>query len=303
MAAMRGRGHRLVGPCPVHRGDNPTAFVVDLRRQLWFCFSRCHAGGDVVDLVRRMDHLGYRQTAVELARLAAIDPVSPDPTWAGVRAPPTPSAFRPFTKRLHLDPHAPFLAAKGIHAATAATFDAGQWHLPGFLRGCIGVRLHDVHGAPLGYAGRRLDPREARIYGKWKLPPALPKTTHLFNYHRVRDALADGVVVVECPWAVMRLHQLQLPAVALLGTSLSPSQRELLAPAARVVLMLDGDAAGRTASRLLTDGLGGDTRARTCELPSGLDPDDLTDAQLAALASSLLGRDPTTPAQVPGPTK
>jgi DNA primase len=29
------RGPRLVGPCPLHGGDNPTAFTVDLDRNIW----------------------------------------------------------------------------------------------------------------------------------------------------------------------------------------------------------------------------------------------------------------------------
>ncbi len=50
--SLKRRGQRLVGPCPVHGGDNPQAFVVDLARDLWYCFTRCQGGGDVVELVR-----------------------------------------------------------------------------------------------------------------------------------------------------------------------------------------------------------------------------------------------------------
>ncbi len=35
--SLKRRGQRLVGPCPLHGGDNPHAFVVDLARDLWYC--------------------------------------------------------------------------------------------------------------------------------------------------------------------------------------------------------------------------------------------------------------------------
>ena len=57
------RGDQLFGPCPVHGGDNPQAFVVSLSKNLWHCFTKCNTGGDVIDLVRRLDGKTYRQTA------------------------------------------------------------------------------------------------------------------------------------------------------------------------------------------------------------------------------------------------
>ena len=35
------RGNDLVGSCPVHGGDNPRAFVVNLEKNVWYCFTRC----------------------------------------------------------------------------------------------------------------------------------------------------------------------------------------------------------------------------------------------------------------------
>jgi DNA primase len=35
---LKKRGTRLIGPCPIHQGDNPHAFIVDLSQNLWHCF-------------------------------------------------------------------------------------------------------------------------------------------------------------------------------------------------------------------------------------------------------------------------
>lgn len=275
--SLKRRGQRLVGPCPVHGGDNPQAFVVDLDRDLWYCFTRCQGGGDVVELVRRMHRVGYRQSAHYLATLAQTPPAPPSSVTASSEKP-----FRPYTRRLRLDPLAPLLHHKGIQPETAQRFEAGGYEGPGFLRGCIAVRLHDPQARSLGYAGRRLDPQPARRYGKWKFPPRLPKREILYGYHHSATQQHKGLMVVEGPWSVMRLMQIGFPAVALLGIQLSSAQFKLLCRASPIILMLDGDEAGRSASRKIAHALTQhtSTQVHRIELPPGLDPDDLNDTDL-----------------------
>lgn len=276
MPRMRRRGGRLAGPCPVHGGDNPTAFTVHRQRQVWYCFTQCGRGGDVIELIRLLDGLSYRQAAQELARLARMTPQE----RPSAPATTTRRAFTPFVRRLSLDPHAGLLAEKQIAPQTARVFDAGAWRGRGFLRDCVGVRLHDSEGGPLGYAGRRLSRGEATRYGKWKFPPGFPKADVLFNHHRVPAVADSPMVVVECPWGVMRLWQLGLPAVALLGLYPSGRHRDLLAPWRHLVLMLDGDHAGRQATADLETLLRPRHRVDAVLLPEGQDPDDLHDDEL-----------------------
>ena len=285
IGSLKPRGQRLIGPCPVHRGDHPQAFVVDRSKDLWHCFTRCRGGGDVVDLVRRMDHCLYPKVARYLAALAQVSP-----TPARTEATSPGGAFQPYTRQLRLNPHAPLLAHKGIRAQTAWRFEAGAYQGPGCLEGCVAIRLHDPGGRPIGYAGRRLDPAQARQYGKWKFPSGLPKREILYGFHRIASCLHQGLVVVECPWGVMRLHQIGIPAVALLGIHLSRSQVHLLLRSSRIVLMLDGDQAGRSASGQIADTLNQYTRTMVhrIDLPQGLDPDDLDNLELLHRLSPLL---------------
>jgi len=205
----------------------------------------------------------------------------PSAPWAAVWLPrPAAAAFSPYTRRLDLEADTPFLRQKGIRCATAHTFEAGLWRGPGFLANCVGVRLHDTQGRPLGYAGRRLDPDKARRFGKWKLPPRLPKRDLLYNAHRALPQALRRLAVVECPWGAMRLAQVGLPAVALLGTQLFEAQRSLLRDAARIVLLLDGDPAGRHAAIRCADLLSPTVDVHMVDLPDGADPDDLSDAEL-----------------------
>jgi len=281
--SLRRRGNRLVGPCPVHGGDNPHAFRADLAKNIWYCFTRCQGGGDVVELIRRIDHLSYREAARYLAALAHC------PTPCGESATPIPPhPFRPFTRRLTLDPCAPWLAHKGISSTTAARFEAGVYHGNGFLASCLGVRLHDTDGQPLGYAGRRLDPLPIARFGKWKFPRGLPKKELLYGFHHCDPPRHQALVVVECPWSVMRLAQLAIPAVALLGTQLCAAQHQRLRPFPRLLLLLDGDHAGRTATRKLYHTLRNTIDTHCIYLPAERDPDDLDDTSLAALIRPFL---------------
>ncbi len=276
------RADQLVGPCPVHGGDNPNAFVINLSKNIWHCFTQCNDGGDLVELVRRLDNKKYTQIAAYLASLANTPIAS-----ARLHQTHMTKAFRPFTKSLTLNPSTPWLNKKGISSATAKCFEAGAYNAAGFLNGCIGVRLHDLQARPIGYAGRRLHPKHVQLYGKWKLPPALPKNTLLYNFHRVSSYTHKGLVIVEGPWAVMRLAQLNIPAVALLGIHLSPTQRDMLQTVQRVILMLDGDRAGRQAAIRIQKTLEPNTKVHNITLPLNHDPDDLTDDQLASITKPL----------------
>ncbi len=274
---LRRRGGRLVGPCPLHGGDNPSAFVVNVTKNIWHCFTGC-AGGDVVEMARRLTDGTFAGAARYLAQLAGSGPVERFPAAHRRRSQP----FRPFSHQLPLDPTAPFLVRKGITHQTARHYQVGAYHGQGMLKGCIGLRLLDPNGQPLGYAGRRLDPDQAMTRGKWVFPPRLPKSTLLYGYYQARHLLHHGVVVVECPWGVLRVTQLGIPAVALLGTSLSPRQRQLLLELPKVVLLLDGDQAGRRATVSISAQL---ANAMPVDLPVGLDPDDLTDDALLDILS------------------
>ena len=278
------RGDKLFGTCPVLGGDNPRAFVVSLSKNLWHCFTKCDAGGDIVELVRRLDGKTYRQTAQYLASLLHALP-QPSVTYWGLSSK---KPFRPFTMRLPLNGSIKWLKEKRITPKTARYFEVGLYQGPGFLNECIGLRLHDLQGRPIGYAGRRLNPEEILKSGKWKFPPGLPKKDLLYNYHRVRSHMHKALVVVECPWGVMRLAQLNIPAVALLGIHLSHTQHDILGKLPKVILMLDGDRAGKAATVRIRKTLKASTQVQQVNLPTDTDPDDLDDDTLCRVSRLFL---------------
>lgn len=279
---LKRRGDQLFGPCPLHGGDNPTAFRVNLERGLWRCFTAC-GGGDTVDLIRKIERCSYGDAARHLQRLAAGLPKTPP-----ALSPPIPlseRAFTPFTRSLILNPRCYFLQnIKAISPATAARFEAGTSSFSTFLKNMVAVRLHYLDGYPLGYCGRRLDPNEAARFGKWRFPRNFPKARVLYNAHRAARFRAWGIVLVECPWAVMRVAQAGFPnAVALLGTALSQFQIDWLSNASFILLMLDGDPAGHRAALSITSTLGLSVKVLQHVLPDNMEPEDLPDSSLRSI--------------------
>jgi hypothetical protein len=115
----------------------------------------------VVELVRCLDGLDYRQAALVLAGYL----LEPTP-----QLPPMPLAtpdlgrFRPFTNTLSLDPDAPLLRAKQIAPASARFFEAGAWRGGGMLAGCVAAPVSarsdgcsQIHRALSPQSGRRED--------------------------------------------------------------------------------------------------------------------------------------------------
>jgi DNA primase len=284
---LKHHGDHLLGPCPLHGGDNPTAFRVHLARGLWNCFTAC-GDGDLVDLICTIEKCSKASAAHILRRMTATTPASiPIDVDSHRHGVTSPIPFRPFRRRIPLNPRASFLQDnKSIQVETAARFEAG---LPDpkstFLQGTVAVRLHDMQGQPIGYCGRRLDPEAISRWGKWRFPARFPKSQLLYNAHRALTHRHRGIVLVECPWAAMRLTQAAISGVvALLGTTITPTQLAAwLAPAPAVLLLLDGDQAGCTAAKAIARALTPQTTVHIHQLPPEKEPEDLSDVELAAL--------------------
>jgi DNA primase len=176
----------------------------------------------------------------------------------------------------------------GLREATVREFEAGAWHGGGFLKGTVAVRLHDLDGAPLGYAGRILDPERVSRDRKWNWPPRYPKSQLLYNWHRAQSHRASGLIVVEGFWSVMKLAQAGYRnVVALGGAAVTNRHAALLATAAQVILMLDGDVAGVTASdQLIARRV--HPRLQAVRLPEGQDPADLPEGMLVRILTPII---------------
>ncbi len=297
---LRREGDRLVGPCPIHRGDNPRAWQADLQKNLWHCFSKCQGGGNQLDFVAKMEGIGVRDAAIRIMNafhldptgpppLAPLPPGRPNPVPTSTTASPPPSRCEntdttgnpPLTVRLALSGDHPHLSARGLTKGAVDHFGVG--YCPkGILRGMIAIPVHDSSGTLVAYAGRRLRPSEVAEEGKYKFPKGFHKELVLYNLHRVPNR--ERVIVVEGFFSVMKLAELGFTeVVATMGASVSEHQAQLLAAFQEVVMLYDGDDAGRTGAMKAAALLAGRTTVRILGLGDGWEPEDCTPRMLRFL--------------------
>lgn len=69
----------LRGACPIHKGDNTTAFRFNKERNTWVCFtSKCHElnGQDIIGLVRSANNLSFMEAVNYLENLMGGSSIS-----------------------------------------------------------------------------------------------------------------------------------------------------------------------------------------------------------------------------------
>jgi DNA primase len=94
-----------------------------------------------------------------------------------------------------------------------------------------------------------------------------------------------SVVLVEGFFDCMKVTQAGYPCVALMGSTMSKTQEELLAEHfGRVIVMLDGDEAGRVAAQGIADRLRQIVyQVDVVDLPDAVQPDQLSKDELQKL--------------------
>ena len=239
----------------------------------------------------------------ELERRGLPFPGADDKVGEAARIGDTLQAFRIGYAPYGWDALAGYLRQQGISPLLAEKVGllvprtSGSGHYDRF-RHRLMFAVSDVMGRVVAFSGRALPEPSAdelarlRISGPTTSPDAAPakyinspespiytKGEHLFGLHQARQAIRQGgeAILVEGNFDVVALHARGVGnVVAPLGTAFTAAQAKLLKRfAPRVIVLFDGDAAGRKATRAarLPCREGG-IEAKVASLPRGVDPDD-----------------------------
>lgn len=259
----------LNGPCPIHKGSNPTQFRVSISKNIWNCFSECKHGGNVLDFIAEMENVSIHAAALKAIEWFKLDPEamsagSDKPETETEEAPPAPKPIAqkpapvaeksvpntPLKFRLDKLEHShPYLTERGLTLETIVDFGAG-YCAKGMMADRIAIPIHNAKGEVVAYAGRFPgEPDESTP--KYKLPQGFRKSQELFNIDRASKEPAEvTLVIVEGFFGCMKLHQFGCrKVVALMGSTMSAAQEELIRSLtdsrSQVIVMLDEDEAGR----------------------------------------------------------
>lgn len=112
--------------------------------------------------------------------------------------------------------------------------------------------IHDIDGNVVGFTGRIYKNSDQAKYINSKESVIFKKGNILFNYHRAKQEIKrkKEIIIVEGNMDAIRLHSNGIQnVVALMGTSLTNDQVNIIKSLrAKVILMLDNDEAGESAT-------------------------------------------------------
>jgi DNA primase len=318
---LKGRGdwHYAKCPLPTHESkDSRTSFGVNVPQNFWLCHSdSCRMnkgnkkGGDVINLVQVLEKCSMLQAAQKLVdwyglneskKATASNGTKPKESVAVVIPPDStelpkesktltaePMVNKPlsFAGFKDLDSTHEYLRGRGIRITTAEEFGIGYFGgrssvIKDPYR--IVIPVHNAAGFLVAYVGRSLD---AGAEEKYHFPPGFLKTLELYNVHRVMD---DTAICVEGFFSVMHLWQGGFQnTVGLMGSTISEAQLLLLKRFRSVVLMLDGDKAGREATDVIAAKIAKQQFVTAVMLGDGQQPDHLSGEELRSFLHPILG--------------
>jgi len=289
------------------------------RDKMWRCWGDCQANGTVITFVERYlqiepahvrlwfhEHFANRLTARPpqakrggesrprdgTPEKQEARPVGQTPERAEsnnsqkTKLPDEIAEYKPIRFTLNLDPEVPYLKDRGFSDDVLARYGIGLCRR-GMLKGYVAIPVWETPPGknPYGYLGRwpgdDFDAKNDRPKYRW--PANFPKQRFLFGLNEALDGTGEmPLLVVEGVFDALRCVQNGYAAtVAVFGSSLSEEQAQLLADTGRaVVLMFDGDEAGRTGMLAAAHKLAPHAFVRMIRLDDGRQPDDLSADEL-----------------------
>jgi DNA primase len=261
----------LSGPCPIHKGSNPTQFRVSISKNIWNCFSECKHGGNTLDFIARMENATIHAAALKAIEWFHLDPEAmsvnegeettneaPKSDTPAAPAPkkPVPAPEKgapnaPLKFRLDkLERSHPYLTERGLTLETIVDFGIG-FCAKGMMADRIAIPIHNPEGKVVAYAGRFPGEPPDENTPKYKLPQGFRKSQELFNIDRViKEPAEKPLLIVEGFFDCMKIHQNGWrKVVALMGSAMSGAQEEIIRRhtngQSHIVVMLDEDEAGK----------------------------------------------------------
>ena len=257
--------------CPFHYNVNTPACEVDKSNGMFICFS-CGETGSIIDMIMRTTNRNYFEAMRMINSRKDVVDIEREVDQAIEAPSDLPEFDMDLIRRLHSslmnsDRAKEYFANRNITQESAVTFMLGYSE----KQDMVVVPVFSVENICLGFVARSIEGKS------FKNSTGLPKSKTLFNINNVKR---QKMVVVESSFDVIRLSQLNIPAVATLGATVSKSQISLLQTyASSIIVCPDNDDAGSG----LIDKIVKNIKSREIEvvrLTKGKDIGDLADNEI-----------------------
>ena len=245
--------------CPLHGGDNPTAFTWNYENGLWYCFTGDCGGGDVFDFIadvydmniemeflevvkKTAEVLGFDISHLEMGERADRN-TKELRDWMDYVAKKVPSLQQEFNLRslgemYHMNTYRNFTpeTLEHFNITYNRTFNRVQ------------VPLYNSSGMCIGASLRRIEDDKSP---KWLHKPKHMKTGEiLYNLNNINEH-QESIMIVEGPFDVANFYQVidENNIVAQLGSHLTELQSDLICNRfTDVTVAYDADEAGKLAT-------------------------------------------------------
>ena len=298
-----GNIYRTLCPFPDHK-EKQSSFNLWPETNTFYCFG-CNVGGDVINLARRLNDIGYKEAVIMLGKDLGLDYTEKpeDPKVKAYKDMVYTRNIRYYNCLTGNSPQAQNAMAylkdeRGITESSILKFRLGLVPEDEYRTrtdiGGIGNRLvfpifesgHDSQAKAVGMGYRTLSGEEP----KYKNDPGQPKEGPLadvfvkgkllygFNLARASIRKRDHAIVVEGYMDVIAMHQAGLDnTVAAMGTAFTSDQMDLIfAQTRNIVLFMDGDAPGKkNMLRVLPELFEKGFNVKIVVAESGKDPADI----------------------------
>jgi len=290
------RSRWVLAPCPLH-DDNSPSFAVHIEEGGWVCYAGCGSDGDLAVLVSRItgEDIGLVRGRL-LSRIVVDEDKLIDKLEeiAGVEVEDDPDA--PFEEGPVVDltyergvVPSYIITRRGFDIETIKAWDVGQQTMRAQDRETKewGDALYVV--IPVHQDGRLVGLVRRKVTGpgpKYRNSEGMDKGQFLLGLDHLPFECRE-VILVEGPLDAMWLYQHGYPGLAVMGSSISEEQVDLLTSRFwEVTIAFDGDAAGRTGRYKAMARLSKRMNVTYVDLPDGTDVQELDAVQLRALFAS-----------------
>jgi DNA primase len=304
-------------PLPMHSAKGEQSFSVNVTKNIWSCMSTScvkarqgKKGGNVLDFTALMEGSSIRDAALKLTNWFGVTSGAEQTTASNKKEIVLPEASaqgvteqkiegevtntntveggnKPLGFALKgIDHSHPYVTARGITPELAAYFGVGYFSGKGSMHNRCVIEIRNRGGELVAYAGRSIDNSEP----KYKFPSGFRKI-ELWNLYRVLalNPVPKRVILCEGFFDAIRVHTAGYPhVVSLMGSSMSDEQEHLLASHFKgIILMLDGDEAGKRAKDEIALRLARLAFVRIAAVPDDKQPDELSHEELQRLLGAL----------------
>lgn len=255
-------------PCPIHGGSDAN-FSVSERVGLWNCFSVCQSGGSVIDLVAALEKIDVKEAAHKLKSDFNISPSRASVAVARDFSNQLERYKKMKNETVEIDYPPTKPLEEGYRGLDRHTIT--HWGLARTDEGVL-IPLVGNNGKYCSYSLRRNDGKP-----KYENAKGVSKCYPFGLWQNKKDIMEEGYVyLVEGQLDAVTAWQYGYKnVVAIMGSQISEQQAMLLLTVtSTLMLVMDGDIAGRKATEEITKRWGSVFKIGKVELPEGLDPDE-----------------------------